>query len=174
MAMSGPVQLFLDPTQATNLNDLSPRSVPGAEVDFGGARYIYVKHNQGAGAVVTANGTAAYWKDRAAGEVSADKTENQLGAALGMGCAGIYQGVVTNGYYTWLQKRGVRAAVLILAGDGAGAVGNKIFPQITDADTGLRSEADSSIAASEIPAQLVGRQLAAAVAAACTVDLMII
>lgn len=170
----GPVSIGADPTDASNLDDETARFGVGEEVDFAGKRFIYAKHNKGAGSVATSAGAAAYWKTRSTFVVSADKTENELGAALGMGCAGIYQAVVTDGRFTWLQKRGVMAGVKLLSGDSNGSVGNKIFPQITDADTGLRSEADSGISASEIPAQLVGRQLAAGSGNAATVDLMIV
>lgn len=177
MAMdnAGPAQVFLDPTNSLNLNDATPRFTVGGEVDFKGGRYIYVQHNAGAGVVATLVGAPAFWKTIASGIVTQDKTDAEQGAALPLGCAGIYQlASITSGNYTWLKKRGLMANVRLLSADSNGATGNKIFPQATDADSDLRSEVVTSISGSEIPAQLVGWQIGAGASNLATVLLQIL
>jgi len=162
MPGSGPALMTFNPT--LEYNDLTAKFDVGYEVDFGGKRYIYVKHAAGTGTVVTANGAAAYWSDVANGIVTADKSDGQQGGtagAHGAMCAGVYQGVITAGYYTWLQKRGLRTGVLLASGDSGGAAGNKVFPPVTNVDSTFRSEALDSVSAEEITAQLVGYQVGA-------------
>ena len=170
-------QVAYDPTQSSNLNDQNAQFRVGDEFEMAdGKTYIYVRFDNGAGNVASANGGAAYWKTYASGIVTSDKTDSEVGATIPLGCAGIFQGVVTDQYYTWLQKRGRRTSVRLLAGDSDGAVGNKVFPPAADApnDLDLRSEALSSISASEIPAQQVGVQMAAGASNLATVMLTII
>ena len=174
---SGSAQIFYDPTQASNLNDVTLRFDPGYEVDFQGKRFVYVKHNKGTGSIATAAGAAAYWSDVANGVATADKSDGQQGGtagAHGAMCAGVYQAVVTDGYGTWLQKRGVMAGVLLASGDTNGLAGNKIFPPVTNVDSTFRSEALDSISAEEISAQVVGYQVGAGASNTATVFLQII
>ena len=168
-------QISFDPSNASNINDATPQFNVGAifKHPTTGAEYIYVQHNQGTASVATANGAPAYWRALATAVVTADKTDNEVGATIPHGCAGVYQGVVTHLRYTWLQRTGRRTNVRLLAGDANGAVGAKIFPPASDADSDFRAEAISSISASEIPAQEVGIQYAAGVANLATVLLMI-
>jgi len=170
-----PAQISFDPSNASNLNDATPQFRPGMKYvhPTTGAEYLYVQHHQGTGTVASANGAAAYWRDVANAVVTADKTDNEVGATVAHGCAGVYQGVVTHLRYTWLQKTGRRAGVRLAAGDSNGATGNKIFPPASDADLTFRSEALTSIAGAEIPAQEVGIQVGAGAADLATVLLMI-
>lgn len=133
---------------------------PGYRLKVGDVEYEYVKFNNGAGNVASADGGAAYWKDFDSFEVTSDKTDSQAGASNPSGCAGIFIGVMTDGYYGWVAKNGPYT-VRLAAGDSNGAVGNKIFAPASDADLDLRSEADSSVSAAEIPATELGRQMAA-------------
>ncbi len=170
-------QIAFDPSSANNINDKSPMFRPGDEFETAdGKVWLYAQFDNGAGNVASANGGAAYWKTYASGIVTSDKTDAEVGAAIPHGCAGILQGVVTDQYYTWLQKRGRRTNVRLLSADNNGAVGNKIFPPAADApnDLDLRSEALSSISASEIPAQQVGIQMAAGGSNLATVMLTIV
>ena len=166
-------QISFDPSVAGNFNDLTPQFRPGTvyEHPTTGRQYRYVRHDNGA-AVASANGGAAYWSDYANAVVSSDKTDNQMGATIPAGVAGIYQGVVTDRYFTWLVIKGSYTTMLAAA-DANGAVGNRIFAPASDADLRVRSEADSSVAAAEIPATEIGRQLAAGAADAALVLLNI-
>ena len=168
-------QISFDPSNASNINDATPQFNVGAifKHPTTGAEYIYVQHHQGTATVASANGAPAYWRALATAVVTADKTDNEVGAAIPHGCAGVYQGVVTHLRYTWLQRTGRRTNVRLLAGDANGATGNRIFPPASDADSDFRSETIASIAASEIPSQEVGIQVGAGAANLATVLLMI-
>ena len=168
-------QISFDPTNASNINDATPQFNVGSvyKHPVTGSEYIYVQHHQGTATVASANGAPAYWRALATAVVTPDKTDNEAGATIPHGCAGVYQGVVTHLRYTWLQKTGRRTNVRLLAGDANGATGNKIFPPAADADLDFRSEALTSIAAAEIPAQEVGIQVGAGAANLATVLLMI-
>ena len=168
-------QISFDPSNANNINDITPQFNVGAMYihPTTNAEYIYVQHHQGAGAVASANGAPAYWRALATAVVTPDKTDNEVGAAIPHGCAGVYQGVVTHLRYTWLQRTGRRVGVRILAADANGATGNRIFPPAADADSDFRSEAIASIAGSEIPSQEVGVQIGAGAVNLATVLLMI-
>jgi len=173
----GPALMGVIPTDVSGGGDQFPKFPPMQEVDYNGGRYIYVKSTGGTGSVATANGAAAYWTDAANGTVSPDKSDGQQGGtagAHGAMVAGVYQGIITSGYYTWLQKRGVRSGVLLAAGDSNGLAGNKIFPPITNVDSTFRSEALDSISGEEITAQTVGFQLGAGTGNTATVLLQII
>lgn len=169
-------QISYDPSNASNINDSTPQFRPGTAYTHPttGAEYIYVQHHQGTATVASINGSPAYWRDRANAVVTMDKTDNEAGAAIPHGCAGVYQGVVTHLRYTWLQRKGRRTNVRLLAGDSNGATGNKIFPPASDADADFRTEALTSISAAEIPAQEVGIQIGAGASNLATVDLHIV
>jgi hypothetical protein len=137
-----------------------PTFAPGEEYSVNGVIYRYAKFDNGTGNVAAAAGGAAYWKDKANGLVTSDKTDSQYGAAVPSGVAGIFIGVTTDGYFCWLARKG-SYTVSLASGDSNGAVGNKIFAPASDVDLTLRSEADSSVSSSEIPATEIGRQLAA-------------
>ena len=145
---------------------------PGERYQSGANEFVYAKFDNGQGNVASAAGAAAYWKDKVNGTVTSDKTDNQLGAAVPSGVAGIFQGIVTDGYFVWLAVTGPYT-VSLASGDSNGAVGNKIFAPASDVDLTLRSEADSSVSTSEIPATEIGRQLAAGASNAALVDLFI-
>lgn len=155
---SGPALAAFNPSQ--NYNDVRPTFVPGETFENNGVTYKYALFDNGTGNVASAAGGAAYLKDNDPYTVTSDKTDSITGAAIPAGCAGIFQGVVTDGYFTWLVVKG-QYTVRLASGDSNGTAGNKIFAPASDADLDLRSEADSSVAAAEIPATEVGRQLAA-------------
>lgn len=164
--------IAFDPSNAQNLNDIKPMFSLGATFSHtNGKTYRYVRHDDGV-AVATAAGGAAYWLNRATGTVTSDKTSSAYGAAVGAGVAGIYQGVVTDQRYTWLVTEGAHV-VMLAAGDSNGAVGNKIFAPVTDVNLTLRSEAEASVAAGEITATEIGRQIAAGSGDTALVALMI-
>lgn len=168
-------QISFDPSNASNINDATPQFRPGMvyEHPTTGAKYVYVQHHQGTATVASINGAPAYWRDLANAVVTMDKTDNEVGATIPHGCAGVYQGVVTHLRYTWLQKTGRRTNVRIVAGDSSGATGAKIFPPASDADADFRAEALTGISAAEIPAQEVGIQYGAGASNLATVLLMI-
>lgn len=168
-------QISFDPSNSSNINDATPQFRPGTvyEHPTTGAKYVYVQHHQGTATVASINGAPAYWRDLANAVVTMDKTDNEVGATVPHGCAGVYQGVVTHLRYTWLQKTGRRTNVRLLAGDSNGATGAKIFPPASDADADFRAEALTGISAAEIPAQEVGIQFGAGASNLATVLLMI-
>lgn len=153
--------ITFDPTNSQNINDIRPVFRLGDKfTHVNGNTYQYVKFDNGAGNVASVDGGAAYWKDKANWTVTSDKTDNQFGAAIPAGVAGVFLGVITDLRFTWVLKEGTYNLKL-LAADSNGAVGNKIFSPVADTDLDFRSEADASVAAAEIPAQEVGRQQAA-------------
>lgn len=155
----GVPQVGLDPTAASNLNDQMPRCDPGTEVYYGGSWYMYVKFDDGVGNVASAVNRVAYWKDRALGVVTSDKSDGQVTGSIGAGGAGIFQGVITDLYYTWIQRRGYRAKVRL---DATGAIGNKVHANIGTTDLILTTVTDASAATSAIVVERVATQLAAA------------
>jgi hypothetical protein len=169
MPGTGPALAYFNPT--TEFNDLTPKFDLGYEVEFGGNRYIYVRHHQGTDVIATVAGQPAFWRNSALTvlTVTADKTDLEDGATNPSGCAGIYLGVVTHLNYTWLQKRGRCAGVVL---DGNGANGNKISSNTSDQDS-LHTVAFSGISAADAASQLVGIQKGAGSGNKATVLLMI-
>ena len=167
-------QVAFDPKQSSNLNDQTPQFRPGTEYEdpSDGKVYIYVRHHQGVGAVASANGAAAFWRTYSSGSVTPDKTDNEFGAAIPAGCAGIYGGVVTHLYYTWLQKRGEKVGVIL---DADGAIGNWVGVHAQDLNTSKTlTLANAAVAATAVnAAPLVGIQKTAPGGAVGTVLLMI-
>ena len=167
-------QIAFDPKNASNLNDAKPQFRPGTEFEDpnDGKTYIYVQHHQGSGVVASANGAAAFWKTYASGIVTPDKTDNEFGAALPAGCAGMYGGVVTHLNYTWLQKRGEKVGVIL---DGNGAIGNWVGVHASDLNTSKTlTIADACVAATAVSASpRVGIQKTAPGGSIGTVLLMI-
>jgi hypothetical protein len=101
------------------VNDATARVPVGAMFRFNGAVYRYVKHDPGT-AVATVAGGVAYWKSLSpsAGTftVSSDQTDS---IAAVNGVAGVYGGVITATYYTFIQVGGVVSA-LTASGMAAG------------------------------------------------------
>jgi hypothetical protein len=131
MPFAGLMLYAPDPTKAENLNDPLPRAQPGAIQNFNGNWYRYVKHNNGAGNVATTSGHPAFWFAKATGEVTSDKTSCQHGASNASGACGVYLGVVTDGYYTWVQVTGIHPTVVL---SGAGAAGQHLTIPASDVD----------------------------------------
>ncbi len=163
MPGSGVAQIAFQPTAISNGGDPVAKFQPGYRYNYGDNEFVYAKFDNGAGNVASAAGAAMYWKNRVTGVVTSDKTENQQGAAIGDGVAGIAQGVMTDLSYGFFVKSGPWT-VRLASGDSNGAVGNKIFAPVADTDLDLRSEADASVSAAEIAVTEIGRQLAAGVA----------
>lgn len=158
MAISGYAQVGYDPTQRT-LDDEIPTMGVGEFYRHAGRTYQYVRFNNGAGNVASVAGRAAYWRDSSAFEVTMDKTDNEAGAAVAAGCAGIFLGVVTDLRYTLIQTGGTRATVRL---NGAGAAGNKVHAPAADTDGTLTTVTFAGAAGEAIPAPIVGIQAAAA------------
>jgi hypothetical protein len=149
-------QVAYDPT--LNFNDQKPMHSLGAIYRHASGKiFRYVKFDNGQGNVASAAGRAAYWKDYATAVVTSDKTDSQAGAGIPSGCAGAFQGVVTDGYYTWLQVGGPMTLRL----SGTGAVGNKIHAPAADTDLTFTTVADASAAAGAIPAPRIATQMVA-------------
>ena len=129
MPFAGILQYAPDPTKAENLNDPLPKTQPGALQFHNGSWYRYVQFNNGVGNVATTSGHPAFWMDRAAGAVTSDKTSCQHGATAASGACGVFLGVVTDGYYTWVQLTGIHPTVVLT---GAGAAGQHLTIPASD------------------------------------------
>lgn len=91
----------------------------------GGKKYKYVLHNNGAGNVAAAAGNFAYIY--ASGGASAGETTtvtSDLSDSAGVG-AGVWQAVVGDGEYGWIQITGPATLTTALT---AGADGNALTP----------------------------------------------
>lgn len=113
-------------------NDASQKNPLGIVTIWKGEKYRYVLHNAGTGSVATAAKYPAYWKtldpdgDPPTAEVTADQTDSLFGTNV---IAGFYQGVITDGNYTWLKISGEQSVTV------AGTVaGDKITGSTTDGE----------------------------------------
>jgi hypothetical protein len=131
MSFAGILQYAPNPTAAENLNDPAPRVAPGALQCFNGNWYRYVKFDNGAANVATTSGHPAFWKTKSTFLVSSDKTDCQHGASNASGACGVFLGVVTDGYYTWVQLTGIHPTVVL---SGAGAAGQHLTIPASDVD----------------------------------------
>lgn len=153
----------LAPSQITARNDEFP------QFDLGGfyynpqtgKTYRYVKFDNGSAVASAANGVAT-WKDASAFTVTSD-----LSDGLGQNFpAGIFQGVVTDLYYTFIQVGGV-ATVTTDGGDDI-AAGDAV---IVDASVDLACD---SVAAATAPThRVIGFAVAADVDGSNTVDTLL-
>lgn len=104
-------------------NDATAKAPLGVLLKYKGNLFRYVKHDPGT-AVATAAGAPAYWRTlnplTGVYTVSSDYTDSIAGIN---GVAGVYGGVVTALYYTWLQVGGV--ALQCKFKDGSVALGAK-------------------------------------------------
>lgn len=75
----------------------------GMVIEVGNKCYRLVKFDNGAGNVASVAGGVAHWKDRSAFTVTSDCTDAESG---NNGVAGVFRGVVTDGYYCFVQNGG--------------------------------------------------------------------
>lgn len=105
-------------------NDSSPKFTPGARyTSKEGKEYRYYKFNNGAGDVAAVAGNFAYFlavSGTSAGEVT--EVTMDLSDSSGIG-AGVFQAVLTDGYYGWFQTKGHCTLTTALT---AGADGNAL------------------------------------------------
>lgn len=101
-------------------NDAVAKNPLGTLYRYKGNLYRYVKFDNGSGDVASAAYGVSHWKtlDPSAGTftVTSDRTDALLNIN---GIAGIFGGVVTDGYYTWIQVGGL-ASVFVAAGTAVG------------------------------------------------------
>lgn len=131
MPFAGLMQYAPDPSKSENLNNLLPVAQPGALQFYNGNWYRYVKFDNGAGNVATTSGHPAFWMDKSIWKVTSDKTSCEHGASNASGACGAFLGVVTDGYYTWVQLTGRHPTVLL---SGAGAIGQHLTIPASDVD----------------------------------------
>jgi hypothetical protein len=105
-------------------NDAAPMFTPGTRYTTkDGKEYRYYKFNNGAGNVAAVAGNFAYFlavSGASAGEVT--EVTMDLSDSAGVG-AGVFQAVLTDGYYGWFQTRGHCTLTTALT---AGADGNAL------------------------------------------------
>ena len=159
----------------TSRDDVDPVLNPGEVIDWysgatdGHKTFMYVKFDNGAGNVASANGALAYWKDLDAKTVTSDLTD-AIGAADGWRrnmVAGVFLGVVTDARYAFIQTGGRHSTVLTNADDDILA-GDWLIAATTDSDV-------DSVGAGTAPTyRVVGVALAADVDANDTVDALLL
>lgn len=105
-------------------NDDVPQFTPGTRYNTkDGKEYRYYKFNNGAGNVAAVAGNFAYFlavSGASAGEVT--EVTMDLSDSAGVG-AGVFQAVLTDGYYGWFQTKGYATLTTALT---AGADGNAL------------------------------------------------
>jgi hypothetical protein len=132
--MSGKVGLqgmFLGPTgSVATYNEASlPTGMAGQlgkVVEVGDKKYRLVKFDNGTSNVASVAGGVAHWMDKSAYKVTSDYSDAE--AALGS-VAGGFLGVVTDGYYCYIQCGGDQAAVVV---NTSTAKGNALGASSTD------------------------------------------
>ena len=109
-------------------NDAVAKAPVGILYRHQGNTYRYVQHNPGT-AVATAAGGVAYWRTLSptAGTFVVSSDESDTIAGIN-GVAGVYGGVVTALYYTWIQVAGVVAALVV----NSTVAGDKMIGYATD------------------------------------------
>jgi hypothetical protein len=134
MPFAGIMLYAPDPTKAENLNDPpgSFKAQPGCMQYHDGKWYRYVIHDNGVGNIATTNGKPAFTMTKALFKVTPDKTSCEHGASNASGAEGVYLGVVTDGYGTWIQVRGRHVNVQTT---GPGAVGQNLTLPASDVDS---------------------------------------
>lgn len=90
----------------SEVNDEVARQTPGSEVVIDGKVYQYVKFDNGTGNVASAANAIAYWKTPSSVTVTSDVSDSSANRP-----AGVFLGVLTDGYYGWIQKKGYIAAL---------------------------------------------------------------
>ena len=91
-----------------------------------GKRYRFVLFDNGT-AVASANGAVAYLKTHSTGTVTSDYSDpTPVGVPMG-----VFLGVVTDGYYCWIQTYGPHSAVVTDTGDDITA-GDVLVVSATD------------------------------------------
>lgn len=111
---------------AVNLtaNDATPQFTPGTRYTTNdGKEYRYYKFNNGAGNVAAVAGNFAYFyavSGASAGQVTEVTMDQTDSGGIG---AGVFQAVLTDGYYGWFQTRGHATLTTALT---AGADGNAL------------------------------------------------
>ena len=136
-------------TELTSTGDEVAKHTPGSRVVIDNCEYIYVKYDNGT-AVASAAGLEAFWKDASTFTVTCDYSD--AGSVLNL-VAGIMLAIVTDGYYAWMQVRGLKTVVA--NGDGDIAAGDILIAGA--ADTGVNCIA----AGSNITNRIVGVAVAA-------------
>lgn len=132
--------------------------------------YQYVQFDNGAGNVASAANALAYWKTAASFIATSDLTDAPSATAANDAnfVAGVFTGVVTDQYYTFLQVGGRVAALKTDAGDDI------VFGDIIIADPTTDGTCDSVAAGTASTHRVVGIALAADVDADDTVDTLLL
>jgi hypothetical protein len=160
---------FFDPTQFVgSVGDVLPTAGLGEIQPYRGKTFIYGRFDNGVGNVAAVAGQACYWRDLTNFVFTSDISDSLAGATELAFCAGVFQYVMTDLNYGWIQCGGVATGVKL---SGAGAVGQILIPSVTDGT--LTTVATGAVTAAQAGAQRVGTQIAVAVATLATVYLTI-
>lgn len=110
-------------------NDATATNPLGIRCRWKGNTYRYVLFSNGTGDVASAAKGAAYWSALNPQTPTYTVTSDESDSLFGInGAAGIFGGVVTDGYYTWIQCAGLRQ----VTATGAFVTGDKIIGSSTD------------------------------------------
>jgi hypothetical protein len=116
-------------------NDASPKNILGSVIRYNGAFWRYVKFDNGSGNVASAAGGVAHWKtltfpsESVEGVFTVTSDYSDTIGGLNM-VAGIFGGVVTDLYYTFVQISGkvtAKVADSTVAGDLCIGSGNDLI-----------------------------------------------
>ena len=131
--------------------------------------YMYVQFDNGAGNVASAANALAYWKTAASFIATSDLTDapSATGANDANFVAGVFTGVVTDQYYTFIQVDGRVSALKTDAGDDI------VFGDLLIADPTTDGTVDSVAAGTASTHLIVGVANAADVDADDTVDCLL-
>lgn len=99
----------------------------GMVIELGSKVYRLIKFDNGAGNVASAAGYAAHWSDRANFVVTSDKSSGEMASN---GIAGGFLGVITDGYYGFIQIGGLQTVKT----DGNADAGEILCGDTSDTD----------------------------------------
>ena len=139
-------------------NDATPLFAPGTVVEdkATGKAYKYILVEDAALAV----GNVVEYSDTSGYEVTKDRAG---GSSLGRVVAGVALGTISDGYYGWIQVKGLNTYTKT---DGSVAVGDPLVPHAST--DGIADTAESGSTAVNTEAQVFGYALVADTTSACS------
>ena len=123
----------------TSTGDETARHTPGSKAVIDGKEYMYVLFDNGTDNVASAAGGTAFWKTMATFTVTSDYSSS-IGSGKVNTVAGLFNSIVTDAYYCWIQLKGYTATCVC----GASVVtGDLLIASSTDL-TVARMQADTA------------------------------
>ena len=146
---------------ATKLTDVSSSDKEGIGVlRYEGAKvYKYVKYNTGTGTIAAVAGNVAYYHGDDSYTATVAEVTSDLSDSANLG-AGVLMAVIPNGYYGWIQIKGVATLTTALTagadGNALTAVGSTdgtldVSAAVTDAICAIALDASAKIVLCDFP-----------------------